>query len=153
VSALLAGFVADSYRWGSSSAPWYETVAIVCAIVVMAVACALIFRHLRRREREPKRVVDQWQALNVMGEMCPHGWQAQITVYGRGAPVPEDAPALRAPLVELEWLQFEQGSARVALARRMWARSIRGALQTMVEDRRTDITLGQGIQAGVRERE
>ena len=33
-------------------------------------------------------VTDQWQALAVMGELCPHGWQAQITLYGWGAPVP-----------------------------------------------------------------
>jgi hypothetical protein len=143
VSAAPAAFVTGAFRWGGSHAPWYETVAIGFAIVLMAVACVLIFRHLRRRERQPKQVADQWQALAVMGELCPHGWQAQITLYGWGAPMPADAPPSRTPLVELEWKQFEEESERVVVARRVWAPTIGGALQTMVEDRRTDMTLEQ----------
>jgi len=79
----------------------------------------------------------------VMGELCPHGWQAQIKLYGSGAPVPEDAPPARRPLIELEWKQFDEDAERVLVARRLWARSIGGALQTMVDDRRTDLTLEQ----------
>jgi hypothetical protein len=58
----------------------------------LTIAWVLIFKRLRRRQREPKPVADHWQALGVMGEMCPRGWQAQITVYGQGAPTPADAP-------------------------------------------------------------
>ena len=147
MSAVRAGFVVDSYRWGSSYAPWYETVAIVFVIAVMALACVLIVRRLRRRDQRPKRVADQWQALAVMGELCPYGWQAQITLYGWGAPMPVDAPRSRVPLVELEWKQFDGESGRVAVARRVWAPTIGEALQTMVEDRRTDIMLEQIEQA------
>ena len=78
-----------------------------------------------------------------MGELCPHGWQAQITLYGWGAPVPSDAPSARAPLVELEWKQFDEQPGHVAVARRAWASTIPEALQVMVEDRRTDLTLEQ----------
>ena len=78
-----------------------------------------------------------------MGELCPHGWQAQITLYGWGAPVPSDAPPSRAPLVELEWKQFDEHSGQVVVARRAWAETIPEALQVMVEDRRTDLTLEQ----------
>ena len=42
MSAAGLGFVADSFRWGSSYAPWYETLVIGCVIAVMAVACVLI---------------------------------------------------------------------------------------------------------------
>lgn len=143
VSAPASALVLASYRGGSTYAPPYETILIVGLIALMAVACLLIFRHLRRRDRRPKRVADQWQAHAVMGELCPHGWQAEITLYGWGAPVPDDAPPSRVPLVELEWKQFAEEAGRVAVARRVWAPTIGEALQTMVEDRRTDLTLEQ----------
>ena len=98
-------------------------------------------------------MVNQWQALVVMGELCPYGWQAQITLRGWGAPVPDDAPASRTPLVELEWRQFDEEPGRVVVARRVWAPTIGEALQAMVEDRRTDITLEQIEQAMAEEEE
>jgi hypothetical protein len=143
MSAAAAVIVIASYRGGSTYAPLYETFVIVPLIVVMTLACVLISLYLRRRHRQPKPVADQWQALAVMGELCPHGWQAQITLYGWGAPVPEDAPPSRVPLVELEWKQFDEESGRVAVVRRVWAPTIGEALQSMVEDRRTDLTLEQ----------
>jgi hypothetical protein len=134
-------------RGGSAHAPLYETFVIVPVIVVMAVACGLIGVHLRRQHRRPKPVADQWSALAVMGELCPYGWQAQITLYGWGAPVPADAPPSRVPLVELEWKQFDEEPGLIAVARRVWAPTIGEALQTMVDDRRTDITLEEIEQA------
>ena len=128
---------------GNARAPGYETLVIGLLVAAMTLACVFIFIHLRRRQRRPKPVNDQWQALAVMGELCPDGWQAQITVYGWGAPVPADAPPARVPLVELEWKQFEEESGRIAVARRAWAPTIGEALQTMVQDRRTDLTLEQ----------
>ena len=124
---------------------------IVPLIMLMMVACVLIGLYLRRRHRRPRRVADQWQALAVMGELCPHGWQAQITVYGWGAPVPADAPPSRVPLVELEWTQFAEEPGQIAVARRVWAPTISDALQSMVEDRRTDLTLEQIEQAAADE--
>jgi hypothetical protein len=129
-----------------------DTLWVVLVIAALAVGCALIFVYLRRRYRRPKPVGDEWQAQAVMGELCPHGWQAQITLYGWGAPVPADAPAARVPLVELEWKLFGDDSGAVAVARRVWAPTIREALQMMVEDRRTDLALEQ-IEQGVVEEE
>ncbi|HTU77162.1 MAG TPA: hypothetical protein VMF09_00225 [Solirubrobacteraceae bacterium] len=143
MSAAAARLVIASYRGGSTYAPAYETFVIVALIVAMAIASVLIGIYLRRRARRPKPVADQWQALAVMGELCPHGWQAQITLYGWGAPVPADAPSSRVPLVELEWKQFDEESGRVVVARRVWAPTINDALQMMVEDRRTDLALEQ----------
>jgi len=147
VSATAAGLLIASYRGGSTYAPSYETFVIVPLIAAMALACVLISACLRRRSRRPQAVTDQWQALVVMGELCPHGWQAQITLYGAGAPVPADMPPSRGPLVELEWTQFDEEPGRVAVARRLWAPGIGEALQTMVADRGTDVTLEQIEQA------
>ena len=133
--------LASGVQGGNARAPGYETLVIGLLVVAMALATIWIVRYLRRRNRRPKPVSDQWQALAVMGELCPTGWQAQITVYGWGAPVPPDAPPSRVPLIELEWKQFEEESGRVAVARRIWAATIEEALQAMVEDRWTDVTL------------
>jgi hypothetical protein len=139
--------VLASYRGGSTYAPPYETLVIGALIIVLTLGAVLIGLHLRRRARRPQPVGDQWQALAVMGELCPHGWQAQITLYGWGAPVPSDAPSSRVPLVELEWKQFDEESGNVAVARRAWAPTIAEALQLMVQDRRTDLALEQIEQA------
>jgi LPXTG-motif cell wall-anchored protein len=117
-----------------------ELGAVLLGLALLALGTALVIRRRRRRARP---VADQWGALTVMGELCPHGWQAQITLYGWGAPVPSDAPASRAPLIELEWKQFDEQTGQVAVARRAWAETIPEALQVMVEDRRTDLTLEQ----------
>lgn len=113
------------------------------AIAAMAAACVAIVLYLRRSNRRPRTVTDQWQALDAMGQLCPEGWQANITLYGWGAPVPDDAPPSRAPLVQLEWGRFDEHSGQVAVARRVWAPTIEIALQAMVEDRQTDATLEQ----------
>lgn len=144
MSAAGGGLViASGVQGGDAQAPGYETLLVVLVIAAMAVAAALIVVYLGRRSRRPKPVADQWSALVVMGELCPEGWQAQITLYGWGSPVPPDAPQSRTPLVELEWKQFEEETGRVIVARRVWAVTIGEALQAMVDDRRTDITLEQ----------
>ena len=143
MSAATGGVLvlASGVQGGNARAPGYETLLIALAIAVLTAACVWIAIYLRRRYLRPRPVGDEWQALAVMGELCAHGWQAQITLYGWGAPVPTDAPPARTPLVELEWKQFDEESGRVAVARRVWAPSISEALQSMVEDRRTDIAL------------
>ncbi len=114
----------------------------VAALAVLGGALVLLFQ---RRARKDRPVRDQWGALAVMGELCPHGWDAQITLYGWGAPVPPDAPPARAPLVALEWRQYDEGvdgePGRVVVTRRVWAATIDQALQSMVDDRRTDVAL------------
>jgi hypothetical protein len=147
------GFVvASGVQGGDAPAPAYETLVIGLVIASLVAVSVLIFIYLRRHRR-PQPVADQWQALTVMGELCPHGWQAQITMYGWGAPTPADAPPSRVPLIELEWKQFDEEPGRVAVARRVWAPTIVEALQMMVEDRRTDLTLEQIEQAVIGEDE
>ena len=147
MSATALFVVASGVQGGHAPAPAHETILIGLIIAAMVVALGLIALYLRRQQRRPKPVTDQWQALAIMGELCEHGWQAHITLYGWGAPIPADAPPARAPLVELEWKQFDEEPGRVAVARRVWAPTIDQALQTMVDDRRTDITFEQIEQA------
>jgi hypothetical protein len=139
--------LASGVQGGHARAPLYETLVIALAVAAMAASCVWIALYLRRYHRRNRPVADQWQALAVMGELCAHGWQAQITLYGWGAPVPADAPPSRTPLVELEWKQFDEEPGRVVVARRVWAPTVGEALQSMVEDRRTDIALEQIEQA------
>jgi hypothetical protein len=143
-AAIARPVLASGVQGGSlHPLPAHDTLMVVLLMVAMAAAGAALYIYLRRRAQRVAPVADEWRAQAVMGEFCPHGWQAQITLYGWGAPTPADAPASRAPLVELEWKQFEQESGRVLVARRVWAPSIGEALQAMVEDRRTDLTLEQ----------
>jgi hypothetical protein len=118
-------------------------VLVIAVILLLGLALLAVVLYLRRRGRRPRQVKDEWAALAVMGELCPSGWKAQVTIYGWGAPVPADAPASRVPLVELEWSQYDEQTGQVAVARRVWAPSIAEALQVMVEDRRTDLSLEQ----------
>jgi hypothetical protein len=145
-AASAVWLIASGVQGGHARPLGYETFVIVSLIVVMTLACVAIGIYLRRRQRHPKPVADQWQALAVMGELCPHGWQAQITLYGWGAPIPPDAPPSRVPLIELEWTQYDE-PGHIAIARRVWAPTISQALQAMIEDRQTDITLEQIEQA------
>jgi hypothetical protein len=154
VSAIAGVLVlASGVQGGHAVAPARETLLIALAIALLLFACVLIFIHLRRGRQQERPVTDQWQALAVMGELCAHGWQAQVTLYGWGAPVPADAPASRVPLVELEWKQYEEESGQVAVARRVWAPTISEALEMMVEDRRTDLAFEEIEQAAADEGE
>jgi hypothetical protein len=140
------GLLIASYRGGSTYAPLYETFVILPLIAAMGVACLLISIYLRRAYRRPKAVRDQWQALAVMGELCPHGWQAQITIHGGDGPIFAETSRSEAETVELEWKQYDE-ELRVLVARRVWAATPGEALQKMVEDRRTDLALEQIEQA------
>jgi hypothetical protein len=145
VSGVLA--LAGSGQGGHFQASGAETVLLALVIATLMIACGVIAFLLTRQGRPAKPVHDQWQALAVMGELCPHGWQAQLTLYGWGAPAPADAPPSRAPLVELEWKRFDEEPGRVATARRVWAPTISDALQAMVDDLRTEVTIEQLEQA------
>jgi hypothetical protein len=137
--------IASGVQGGNAPASDSETLVIVLLIAVLSLACVSIALYLRRRRPGP--VADQWQALAVMRELCPHGWRARLTVYGSDAALPAEAPVSRARPVALEWTQFESGPAAAEVERHLWARTITEALQAMVEDRRTDLILEQIEQA------
>jgi LPXTG-motif cell wall-anchored protein len=136
-----ASVLASGVQGGHAKAT--DTVLVALVIAGLALVGGGLVFFFQRRPRRPRPVTDQWGALAVMGELCPYGWDAQISLYGRGAPMPDDAPPARVPLVALEWKQYDEEPGRVVVARRVWAPTIDLALQSMVDDRRTDIALEQ----------
>jgi hypothetical protein len=113
--------------------------ALACVLLTTTV---LLLTKFRRR-RDPMLFREQ-NAREQMQELCPNGWSARIMLYGEGAPMPDDAPSVGERKVCVEWTEFEPdpaGYTEVAVARRMWARTITGALRGMLADRRLDLEL------------
>jgi len=132
VSAVAAAVVASGVQGGH--APAHDTLVVLLLTGTLLAAGVLIWLRQRRRRPRPGKVGDEWRARAVMGELCPHGWQAQVTLYGWSGPVPDDAPPARAPLVELEWRHYDE-TGEVTGAGRRWAPSIGAGLQAMVDER------------------
>jgi hypothetical protein len=95
--------------------------------------------RLRRRRRRDSPAAEL-RARAMMGELCPHGWSCQITLYEGPLPADEEPPPDR---VALDWVELRQAAGRPAVMRRVWAASIADALERMVADRRTDLALEQ----------
>jgi hypothetical protein len=123
------------------------SIEIVAATIIacgLLTATILLLTRFRRR-RDPAFFREQ-HAREQMQELCPNGWKARIVLYGDGAPLPDDAPPNGGRKVCVEWTEYEPGPAghtEVAVARRMWARTITGALRGMLADRRLDVELEQ----------
>jgi hypothetical protein len=101
----------------------------------------LAFRNWRlRRRRRRDSGAAELRARALMGELCPHGWSCQITLYEGPLPADEEPPPGR---VALDWVELRQEPGRPAVMRRVWAASIAESLEAMVADRRTDLALEQ----------
>jgi hypothetical protein len=126
---------------GANPPPDRSPLGVILIILGLALIGGLILIAQRRRRQRPRRVTDYWSTLIVMGELCPHGWQAEITFHGTGAPIPdEDLPSRSSP-VAVEWKLYEHASKDIALERRVSAETIDDALHRMVDDRRLDLAL------------
>jgi hypothetical protein len=133
---------------GANPPPDRSPLGVILVIVGLALIGGLILIGERRRRQRPRRVTDYWSVLVVMGELCPYGWQAEITVHAGGAAIPDqDQPSHSSP-VAVEWKLYEGESKRVAVERRLSAETITDALQRMVDDRRLDVALEQVEQSG-----
>ena len=115
--------------------------ATVLACALLTATVLLLSRFRRRRDA---MVMREWHARERMQELCPDGWTARIVLYGDGAPLPDDAPSAGERNVCVEWTEYEHdpaGHTEVAVARRMWAKTITGALRGMLADRELDAEL------------
>jgi hypothetical protein len=114
--------------------------ATVLACALLTATVLLLSRYKRRRDA---MVVREGAARQRMQELCPDGWSARIVLYGEGAPLPDDSPGGERKVC-VEWAEYEHdaaGHTDVAVARRMWARTISGALRGMLADRELDVEL------------
>jgi hypothetical protein len=135
--------------------PSVVTIVLFVVVGILAVVggkllAVLIARGRRRRRAWLGRRRRLYAAANaesraraLMSELCPQGWRAQITLFGPSDELPPDAPDRDRARVALDWAELEDDHGRVAVIRRVWARSIDEALDAMVADRRTDETLEQ----------
>ena len=89
------------------------------------------------------------RARAMMSELCPHGWRAQIVLFGPDDELPPDAPLGARSQVALDWAELEDERRGVAVVRRVWAASIAEALEAMVADRRADEMLERIEQSAV----
>jgi len=124
--------LANGEQAGNSPATDTPLVLLLLA-ALLAVGVVLWVLH-SRRNRRPRKVEDEWRARALMGELCPHGWQVQITLFGWHGPAPADAPSARAPLVELDWRHYDETGA-AAGGGRCWAPSVAAGLKIMVDSR------------------
>jgi hypothetical protein len=116
-------------------------------VAAMVLACALLTATVlllsRYRRRKDAMAIRESLARERMQELCPDGWTARIVLYGDGAPLPDDAPSGDRKVC-VEWAEYEHdaaGHTDVAVARRMWSRTITGALRGMLADRELDMEL------------
>jgi hypothetical protein len=114
--------------------------ATVLACALLTATVLLLSRYRRRRDA---MAMKESLARQRMQELCPDGWTARIVLYGEGAPLPDDAPSGERKVC-VEWAEYEHdeaGHTDVAVARRMWSRTISGALRGMLADRQLDMEL------------
>lgn len=101
-------------------------------------------RRGRRRQAQSAASAER-RARAIMSELCPFGWQAQITLFdmagGRGPRAGAEGPPAA---VALDWAELSaQPEQRPVVMRRVWAPTIAQALEAMVSDRQTDEALEQ----------
>jgi hypothetical protein len=124
---------------------------IVCGGVLVVPLLGLLVSRSRgtRRDWRAKRrrlraaATAETRARALMGELCPHGWRAQITLLGADEGQVPTAANGEPARVALDWTELQDESGRPAVMRRVWAPTIGEALDAMVADRRTDETLEQ----------
>jgi hypothetical protein len=151
-------------RYGGPSLTLLDFVVLASVMVIAALGVEILRRVLprarsafRARRAKRRRVIADAGAERrtraLMSELCPHGWRAQITLFGPGDDLPAGAPRGDRARVALDWAELNAEHDRVAVARRVWAPTIAEALEAMVSDRRTDETLEQIEQGAVGEGE
>jgi hypothetical protein len=119
-------------------------IGVCLGVLVFSVLCVVVprGRHTLRAHgagwrRTHDAATAEARARAMMSELCPHGWQAEITLISE----PADTVVAGAPLVAVDWSAFRPDPKSEPLIRRVWAPTIAEALDAMVADRATDATL------------
>jgi hypothetical protein len=124
---------------------------VVVGAVLLSVLGVIVPRSRRRlrdwrqgRRQTRAAATAEHRARAIMSELCPFGWQAQLTLFDTaGGKTAADGEGARAA-VALDWAELSaHPMARPAVMRRVWAPTIAEALQAMVADRQTDEALEQ----------
>jgi hypothetical protein len=110
---------------------------VLVGAVLLVLAGLLLTRELRRWRGRRSPHSHEVRARAVMGELCPNGWQAQLTLQSSGSA----APAAAGAAVALDWSELPGEGSEPPPTRRVWAATISDALAAMVADRRTDEVL------------
>lgn len=124
-------------------------VGALAATVATAAGRAMLRRrsHSEAAMRGAVALEDLLRA--TMSELCPHGWRAQITLFGPADELPPGAPSGSRSQVALDWAELEEDGEEAAIVRRVWAATVAEALEAMIADRRTDETLERIERAAV----
>lgn len=140
-------------RGGGAPAPASATLGLIAVVVLVPVIAAIVIalcagwtRTLLRRRRASEARLRAAATIEAaararMSELCPHGWRAQLTLFGADDELGAGAPPGAAARVALDWAEFDDADGHIAIVRRVWAPTIGEALEAMVADRRTDETL------------
>lgn len=139
--------------------PALGVIALLIAVPLLgalaATAATAVGRSLVRRRRPGSEVALRDAATlegrlrATMSELCPHGWRAQITLFGPEDELPPGAPTGSRSHVALDWAELEEHGEEAAIVRRVWAPTVAEAMEAMIADRRTDETLEQIERAAV----
>jgi hypothetical protein len=111
----------------------------------------MIRSRVSNRRRFRMAANGEGRTRGMMDELCPHGWRAEITLFGAAEELPGDHRRDHRCRVALDWTEFDHDSGRPAVVRRVWARTVGKALDAMVTDRLTDETLQQIEQGALAE--
>ena len=143
-TALLSGQHAGALH------PALGVIALLIGIPLLAAGAATLLaalgKRLLGRGPNPQAAVQDAAELEdrlrtSMSELCPHGWRAQMTLFGPQDELPPDAPMGPRSRVALDWAELDEDGDDALVVRRVWASSVAEALEAMVDDRRTDETL------------
>ena len=109
--------------------------------LLLVLAGLLLSRELRRWRGEHRPHSEEVRARALMGELCPNGWQAQLTLYASAQLAPPGTPPSEGSLVAVDWSELPDDGDEPPVKRRVWAATIADGLAAMVDDRRTDEVL------------
>jgi hypothetical protein len=138
---LGGAIIATASTAGRALAVAAQLELVAVGAVLLVLAGLLLSREVRRWRRTHAPDNDEVRARAIMGELCPNGWQAQITLYNSPDSQPPDAPRYDGGLVAIDWCELGDGHGDAPPTRRIWAPTIAAGLAAMVDDRRTDEVL------------